>query len=287
MHDQQTGSAMIYNYYTSDSNTPWRQNTTFTITNTNTTTQTQVRMFYVNGDTGAVKTNSICLKAGVTWVGLMSTENPDVTGYIVVVAIDSKGNPSNFNWLMGTAAVTLHSGHHATLPAIAWNGTSVTLAPSQLMVDMVTSPLDWQFPLLIVNRINGKLVNQMAALGTVSGVVSHTQLPSNRVNGEFAFTASSNGPQFRANLDDTFALAGITLSELIHSGETASMTINASTPPTESAVCITGAILYFSPNTDVSVGGFTGGNNLRHTLFSSVYSSLAFPIIKPILCTRY
>lgn len=284
MHDQQTGSAMIYNYYTSDSGAPWSQNTTFTITNTNTTTQTRVRMFYVNGDTGAVKTNSICLGAGATWTGLMSTENPNVTGYIVVVAVDSKGSPANFNWLMGTAAITLNSGHHATLPAIAWDTSRPTLAPTQLMVDMVPSPQDSQFPLLVVNRINGSLVNQMTALGTVSGVVSHTHLPSDRVSGEFTFTASSNGPQLRANLDDTFPLEGTLLSELIHSGETASMTINADASPGGSNARITGAILYFSPSTEVSVGGFTGGNNLRHTEFSTVYTSMAIPILKPFNC---
>lgn len=273
IHDQQAGSGLIYNYFTSDSVTPWGQNTTFTITNTNTTTLTQVRMFYVNGDTGAVKTNSICLPAGATWSGLMSDENPDVTGYIVALAIDSSGAPRNFNWLIGNAAITINSGHRATLSAIAWSFEGPPAA-NQLTVDRVPSPLDGQMPLLIINRINGTLVNQMVALGNVTGVVTVNEgraVPSN-----FPFTLNSSGPQLRRVIDDSLPLSGTTLSTVIPGGRTAFMKLNSGIN------IVTGAILYFSPNTGISTGSFTGGNNLRHTGFTN--QSLTVPIIKPLRC---
>lgn len=283
IHDQQTGSTLIYNYYTSDRNASHSQNTVITVTNTNTTASTLVRLFYVNGDTGAVKTNSFCLRAGGVWWAYMGNEDAGVTGYIIAVAIDSRGNPRTFDWLMGTAAITLSSGHHATLPAVAWRPqTGRGELPSQLTVDMVPSPQDGQFPLVVVNRINGRFINQVEALGTLIGAVSNGHLSSGRIT-ELPFTVSSNGPQWRAFLDNSFPTRGRTLSDMLYSGEMASMTISPEGARIGTGARISGAILYFSPNKGVVPGAFTGGNNLRHTAFLSG-GDVAIPIIRSLFC---
>lgn len=284
-HDQQTASTLIYNYYTSERIASHSQNTIITLTNTNTTDSTNVRLFYVNGDTGTVKTKAVCLKAGGVWSAYMSNEDAGVTGYILAVAIDHRGNPRVFDWLMGTAAITLSSGHHTTLPAVAWRtGAGRGELPSQLTVDMVPSPQDGQFPLLVVNRITGRFVNQAPALGALTGSVGNSHIAPGRIT-DLPFSISTAGPQLRTFLDDSFSTQGGTLSDLIYSGETASMTISPEGARIGSGPRISGAILYFSPSKGVVPGAFTGGNNLRHTLSWSTTESMAIPILRTWLCS--
>lgn len=168
-HDQQAGNVLIFNYFTSDTAQPWAQNTKITLTNTSSAYSINAHTFFINGAMGSVAANRIftILPRG-TISFLVSAIVPDVTGYITISAtIDGNDGNSSPNELIGSAAITLASGHHCTLPAIAIRDTDYGKT-AKLMMDMLPSPQDGQFPLLIVNNLNGAF----AFNGTIRGGTS-------------------------------------------------------------------------------------------------------------------
>ncbi|MBO0725560.1 MAG: hypothetical protein J2P52_08170, partial [Blastocatellia bacterium] len=99
--DQQVGSLLFYNYYTSGAADSGGQNTRVNITNTNNTSSVFVHLFFVNSEDCSVADSFVCLKPNQTASFLASDVDPGTTGYIVAVASDDAGHPIVFNHLIG------------------------------------------------------------------------------------------------------------------------------------------------------------------------------------------
>jgi hypothetical protein len=251
-HDQQMGSLLIYNYVTSDASQPSAQNTKISLTNTSSTDVSASNLFLINGATGLVakELNLVIVPRGT--ITLMASDiAPGVTGWMFVSGLKQTG-VDKMDSLIGSAAITLASGHYCTLPAVAYRATD-SLKTSKLMMDMLPSPLADQRPLLVVNNLNQAV--------SLSGIIR-----GSHGNGTFSLPLGGFNRQITRMLDDSFSVTPL-LSTLIPTTQYFGwMEINGNRNGAGVAPSISGAVLYFSPNTGISPGAFTGGYNLRHVV---------------------
>ena len=103
--DQKPGSVLFYHRYTSSLSNPGAKDTTLSLTNTSFTDAAKVRLFFVNGQDCQTFDVSVCLNSQQTTTFKMSDYDPGTTGYVVAVAIDNSGLPTQFNWLIGNAQI--------------------------------------------------------------------------------------------------------------------------------------------------------------------------------------
>ena len=140
--DQKPGAVLFYHRYLSSIGTSSGNNTTISITNTSLTDSTKVRMFFVNSVDCQVFEQAICLTAQQTTSFLMSDFDPGTTGYVIAVACDAQGRPTQFNWLIGNAQLrqtsTVNSQKFdATLSALAIaKRTDGPLTPTNNIAEM-------------------------------------------------------------------------------------------------------------------------------------------------------
>lgn len=174
--DQKTGSVLIYNVYTSSSN-PVQQNTRISLTNTDSARGIAVHLFFVDGSSCSVADSILCLTPNQTTSFLASDLDPGSTGYIVAVAVDATGCPTNFNFLAGDEYVKFSSGHAANLGAeaisalagglafcntnsvtatLSFDGISYNPVPRVLAIDNLPSRADGNDTLLILNRSSNR-----------------------------------------------------------------------------------------------------------------------------------
>lgn len=120
--DQKPGSVLFYNRYTSNPTNTTRENTALNLTNTHPTDTANVRLFFVSGETCQTEEFALCLRPRQSVSVLASDIDPGVKGYVVAVACDAAGQPTQFNWLVGNAVVKQPSSagfYSATLSAVA------------------------------------------------------------------------------------------------------------------------------------------------------------------------
>lgn len=110
------GSVLFFHKYTSDSANPNNVNTLVSVTNANPRDGVTLRLFFVRDCT--VSSRFLNLAANQTRTLLMSDEDPGKTGYIVAVAVNSEGSPTQFNWLIGSASLRDAAGHEAAYNAV-------------------------------------------------------------------------------------------------------------------------------------------------------------------------
>ena len=97
--DQKAGSFLAFPYYNSKSGADTR----LTISNTGDTT-VGIHMFFIGADC-AQADQLICLTANASATFLASEYDPENTGYLLAVAVDSTGCPVKYNGLIGNAFV--------------------------------------------------------------------------------------------------------------------------------------------------------------------------------------
>lgn len=105
LDDQKPGSLLFFTRYTSSASNASREDTQLSLTNTNPGASTFVKLFLVNSSTCEVSSFTICLAAQQTVGFSMSDLDPGVRGYIMAVATDAAGRPTDFNWLIGQGVV--------------------------------------------------------------------------------------------------------------------------------------------------------------------------------------
>jgi hypothetical protein len=111
------GSLLFFHKYTSDAVQPDSSNTLITLTNTNPRDGVTVHLFFVYDC--AVSRKFINLAPNQARTLLMSKEKPGTTGYVVAIAVNAQGVPSQFNWLIGSATLRDAAGHEASYNALA------------------------------------------------------------------------------------------------------------------------------------------------------------------------
>jgi len=287
--DQKPGSVLIFNVYTSSSN-PIQQNTRVAITNTNQTLPAFVHLFLVDGTSCSVADSILCLTANQTTTFLASDLDPGTTGYIVAVAIDSNGCPTNFNYLIGDEYVKFSTGHAANLGAEAisaiagglplcnnnsvtatlpFDGISYNVVPHVLAADNIPSRADGNDTLLILNRIGGNLGTGASTLGTVFGLFFDDQ----EAGVSFNFTSASC--QFRSSITNNLPRITPRFEQFVPAGRSGWFKLWV-----PGLFGMTGAILNTNPNAGTSAGAFNQGHNL-HVLTNTNTASYVIPIFPP------
>ena len=284
-NDQKMGSVLIYPFFTSSAAAPASVNTRFSLTNQNPGSLSRVHLFFV-ANSGSVADFYICLLDDQTAVFLASDIVPGTQGYLVAVAVDNQGAPTNFNYLAGDAQIKLATGHQASLKAIAvaaitlppfsggtatlnFDGVAYNRLPRTLAAEQLKSGLDGNNTMLAVARIGGNLASSGAALGPLSGNVY------NAAGTAFPFTASSSGTQLFNQLSVSFPTVTPSFMQIIPAGATGWMHLAA-----DSDFGIAGALLNFNANTGTQPTAHTGGHLLRALTLTSA-ASLTIPISAP------
>ncbi len=287
--DQKAGSVLIYNVYTSGATSSNTQNTRINITNTHLTLPSYVHLFFV-AEGCAVADSYICLTGNQTASFLASDLDPGTTGYLVAVAVNALGCPTNFNYLIGDEYVKFTSGHAANLAAEAFaalpgglpacdanantaalnfDGISYNRTPATLALDNIGSRADGNDTLLIVNRIGGNLGIGASSLGTLFGIFYD--------DAEAALSFSvTGGCQLRNSITNNFPRTTPRFETFIPAGRTGWLKVFNQT----GAVGITGAAINFNPNAASSAGAFNQGHNLHHLTLNNQMSYI-IPVFPP------
>ncbi len=183
------GSILVYPYYTSKLNTNW--DTRMTIANTDvlnfpgqnveSVKSSFVHMFFIEGKSCLQSDMYICLSPYAAYSFLASEIDPEITGYLIAVAVDSTGNLTNQNSLLGDAFLAegkYVGNYHAESfraygnPGVAKdsivyfgqrpNGNplvdSYDYAPSRFSVSL-QSPVDAPGQRMVTSGLNGDLNN--------------------------------------------------------------------------------------------------------------------------------
>lgn len=288
---QYAGSVLFFNVFTSSTNAN-AENTRINLTNVAPTQTAYVHLFFVDGGTGNATDAFLCLSPQQTASFLTSDLDPNVTGFLLAVAVNQQGCPVNFNYLIGDEYVKFSSGHAANLGAeavaavgnlpacaagasvatLAFDGQQFSALPHVLSLDSVASRADGNDTLLLFNRIGGNLTASAATIGTLSGILFDDM----EMGASFSLTAGSC--QYRVVLSNSVPRTNPRIDALIPAGRTGWMKIwidsGAATP------AMTGAALNFNLNVKASAKAYNQGHNL-HRLTVTNSASLIVPIEPP------
>ncbi len=288
--DQRAGSVLIYNLYTSSASSPNAQNTRISLTNIHGALGARVHLFFVDGSNCSVADSYVCLTANQTTSFLAADLDPGTTGYIVAVAVDDKGCPVNFNYLIGDEYVKLESGHAANLGAEAFtaiagglprcddnstqaelkfDGVSYSHAPRVLALSNIASRVDGNDTLLVLNRIGGNLATGAATLTDVFGIFY-----DDSENG-VSFTFNPRTCQFRSSITSSFPRITPRFESFVPSGRSGWLKLYST-----SDQAILGAAINFNGNAGSSSGAFNQGHNL-HKLTLTTGAVYTIPIFPP------
>jgi uncharacterized repeat protein (TIGR01451 family) len=279
--NQNAGSVLFYNVYTSGAANSAVQNTRINITNTNSSSAAIVHLFFVDGATCAVADVFFCLTASQTMSFLASELDPGTTGYLIAVAVDNKGCPVEFNHLIGDEYVKFQSGHAGNLGAEAFSalpggltqcqagsaaatlnfdGVSYDRAPRVLALDNIQNQADGTETILVINRLGGNLATGAATIGPGFGVFFSSTEPPTPIS--FAF--NPNTCQFLTSISALIRAAGSGWLKLWGVNE----------------LGLLGASFNFSANTSTNPASHNGAHNL-HKLTLTPAASLTMPVVPP------
>lgn len=122
--DQKAGSALVFPYYNSNSQT--KADTRVTISNLGSRT-VAVHLFFLEKGCSQADT-FVCLTPNASIAMKASEFDPDQLGWLLAVAVDGRGNPTNPNSLIGNAFVA-DGDYVGNYGAEAWR--DIKVAPSQ------------------------------------------------------------------------------------------------------------------------------------------------------------
>ncbi|HKQ72567.1 MAG TPA: kelch repeat-containing protein [Blastocatellia bacterium] len=308
-----TGSVLLFPFYSTSSptspgldaatrspagaNQQFNDATTITLTNTNSAQGVRVSLLFVRGSNREVRTDFRFLNPNQTISVSAAQIFPNSRGYVVAVAY-GQNCPINFNFLRGAAAVSLASGHSATLDAIAiralsnptncvpsspgtvpipgfavlnFNGGVYERVPNQVIADNIPSVRDDNITLLVVNALGGDLRTNGGPnnLGLLTGVLYDTDLAA---YGFFTGFVTGNTPaQISSTLSPTFPVTTPSFENIIAKGERGKMTLFQASSESHA---VFGAVLNRGP-------ALNGGYLLRPLTTKSV--SLVVPYFETVI----
>lgn len=299
--DDKLGSFLFYPLYASDAANAGQENTLMTLTNRSEEKSVNIHIFFVEGDTGKAQDFYVCLLPTRHTNFLASEYDPGVKGYVLAIAVDKNGTPINFNFLMGSSAVKLKTGHQAILNAISFSslrddpatintddqlatlnfdGLNYDLAPRVLGIDNFPSPADGNAMLLVVNRFGGNLADvntdgtpHNGSAGTIGALTAVFYDDSERSQA-FNVSLVGNTAQQRNVLRDGYPRMLPLFSKVITQGHSGWMRFNSI-----EGNSIVGAAINYNPKTLQN-----NGHNL-HQIALTDKASFTIPIISsPMAC---
>ncbi|MFN7927197.1 MAG: hypothetical protein U0Y68_04495 [Blastocatellia bacterium] len=266
--DQKAGSVLIFNYYGSNAANPNGEDTEIHITNTNPQKAGTMALLFIDGKSGAVADNQVCLAPNQTVNFRMSNADPDIKGYIIAVSVDaSTGLPNYFNQFIGSASSLLASGHTASLnaeaisalmqsPASSSSEQGATLkfdevhynkVPGMLALDNLPAIADGNQTMVLVNQIGGSLPGnrKMDNLGGLTGIVYDAAAKP------YAWQVGNiNTPQFQKVITADFPLTTPLINVVIPAQSSGWMRLW----PTSRSQGVTGAVLFFDKSDAPGLG---------------------------------
>jgi hypothetical protein len=305
--ENKLGSVLFFNYYTSDASSS-QVNTRISITNANSVQDVVVHVFFIDSVTCNIADAFICLTRNQTTSFVASDLDPNVTGYMVVVAVDSIGRPVSFNYLGGEELVINATAHRFGLAAVAAARRDGAFA-SPINLDGVTSTMFFdgrQYDALPYTMVLDSFPSQVSGIGAPladTRLYVYTPLPDLSIGGA-AFTGSlfflvhdDQENNFSGQLplscyltSDKQRISSVrtspNINTIVPSGRTGwatfyglgNRTITCNT--TGGTVGISNVPLMGSTTT--KVGNFTGGHNLRYaTVFNAPGYSITLPVFSP------
>lgn len=286
---QKAGSILFFNLYASKATEPDKENTRINITNT-AEKEVTLHQFFVSGDSCTISDNFLCMTGSQTTSFMISDIDPDVTGYLIVVAVDDlTGCPINFNFLIGDEYVALLSGHAANLGAEAFaavnkepcacdenslsanlmfDGDKYNQAPRLLIAGNLPSFADNNSTLVILNRIGGDLLERVYGIGDFSGWLFDDQERA------LSFVASG-GCQFRQAISTTFPRTAPRFPQFVPSGHTGWMKFVAG-----DNAAILGSMIVLNTGNPTLPNAFSGGRNLHKATFAPL-ATYKMPVLPP------
>lgn len=298
--DQKAGSILIYNVYTSSITSFLNQNSRISLTNTSDVKPVNVHLFFVDGASCTVADSYACLTQNQTISFLASDLDPGITGYLVVVAVDQKGCPSNHNYLIGDAFSKFASGHTGNLAAVAvaaqftvFTGCDASSTTAALVFDAAGAPNSYNFlprtlavnnipdratgndTLMILNRIGGNLGTGVGGLGSVFGILYD--------DGEnaFSFSFSTASCQFRSSMTNNFPRTAPRFETIIPAGRSGWLKMYAD----NANIGLVGATFNYNPNNTALANAFNGSHNMHVVTLNNTGAAVSFTIpVFPPLC---
>ncbi len=289
--DQKPGSILAYPIYTSDAANAAAQNTRLAITNTNPSRSAFVHLFFVDGSSCSVADSYICLTPNQTASVLASDIDPGTSGYVLAIATDAGGCPTNFNYLIGDEYVKFASGHQADLAAesiaalaggltacnaatassveLKFDGVSYNALPRVLAASSLPSRADGNDTMLIVNRLGGSLLTNASTLGTLFGLLYDD------AERAYSFSLAATTCQSRGSLTNDRPRVVPRYDQVISAGRSGWLKISGGTD-----IGIFGAQINRNANAASNAGAFNQGHNL-HKLTLTTTQSVTIPIFPP------
>jgi len=305
--ENKLGSVLFFNYYTSDAASS-QVNSRINITNVNSVQDIVVHVYFVDSATCNIADAFLCLTRNQTTSFVASDFDPNVTGYLVVVAVDSVGRPASFNYLAGDELVVTSTAHRFGLAAVAAARRDGNFS-SPVNSDGVSATMFFdsqQYDALPFTMVLDSFPSQVAGVGSSladTRLYVYTPLPD----------LSTGGPAFSGTLfflvhddqENTFS-GQLPLGCFLTSDKQritsirTSPNINTIAPSGRSGwaafygtgnrriICNTEGSTISLTNvplmgaTATKVGGFTGGHNLRYaTIFNAPGYSITVPVFAP------
>lgn len=284
------GSVLIYPLYSSRIADLAREDSRISLTNLDPTRRAAVHLIFVPDDASTVAEAMVCLRPNQTTSLLASNFDPNVTGYLIAVAVDPQtGCPINFNFLIGDVFVKLSSGHAANLPAelfaalaerpavcnaagatteLKFDGVHYQAAPRVLAASNLPSAPDGNSTLLVIDWLGGDLTTW--ATGQLFGILFDD------LERGSSFEFKTSGRQRRLTLSNAFPRTTPRFSNIIPSGQSGWLKLW----PAQSDGGIVGAVINFNSNSLSSSSAFNHGRNL-HKLTLAAEVSLTVPLRQP------
>lgn len=286
--DQKAGSVLFYNIYTSASANAINQNTRINITNTSSTHAAFVHIYFVQ-DSCNVADAFICLTANQTASFLTNDLDPDITGYIVAVAVNPEtGCPTSFNFLIGDLYVKAPAAFTAGAVA-SFAANLAAEAFSALFEDDLSSCRNAPNSPTATLNFNGVEYNRPPLVLAVSNIpdqtANSTLLILNAFGGNLATTANTINRIFGIIYDDaenafsfTQAMGNCQDRRLISSFRTTPR-VGAIIPPGRSGWMklwnanntsgLLGSVINANAQVAAQANAFSGGHNLHKLTLTS------------------
>ncbi|MBL8171876.1 MAG: hypothetical protein JNJ50_27195 [Acidobacteria bacterium] len=305
VHENKLGSVLFFNYYTSDALSA-AVNTRITITNVHPTQDIAIHVFFVDSNTCNIADAFICLTGNQTTTFVASDLDPNVTGYLIAVAVDTEGRPVSFNYLAGDELVVTPTGHRFGLAAMAAARRDGNYA-SPINADGISATMFFnasQYDLLPYTMVLDGFPSQVAGVGAPladTRLYAYTPLPdlitgSSAFSGTLFFLVHDDAENtFSGQLpincyipSDKQRIPSVRTSPpmntIVPSGRTGWATFYAIGNRTilcdPSGSTKTLANVPLMGATATKVGSYSGGHNLRYATAFPEYS-ITIPVIPP------
>ncbi len=285
-----TGSVLAFPYFTSNLANDW--DTRITIANTDyyrregaaapVLATVYAHIFIIDGQTCSQADQYVCLTPHATISFLASEIDPEVTGYLLVVAVDGNtGNPINQNSLIGDAFVSegRYVGNYGASAFRAYGNPGINMDGSLNFGDLVNgydfvptryafsiqSPVDTPGQRIVTASLSGDLSNGILA-GAGQSTVGFVYNGNEKPFGSFA-GFHQGGCQAITVIGLTSPRVPTGMAKVVPAGQVGTMTLT--TRPTVG--------LFMTPTGNNKWSGIRG---LHKTRYST--ANLLIPIFSPV-----